>query len=43
MIIGQAAGVAAGLAVHDKVDVQKIDTAKLQQKLRTQGAILDLR
>jgi hypothetical protein len=42
MIIGQAAGVAASLAIREKTSVQDIDIEKLQEKLREQGAILHL-
>src|SRR3989442_4859188 len=40
MILGQASGVAAALAVDEKADVQKIAVAKLQAKLTAQKAIL---
>lgn len=40
MMIGQAAGVAASLAVHDKVAVQNVPIAALQKELRSEGAIL---
>jgi FAD dependent oxidoreductase len=40
MILGQASGVAAALAVDAKCDVQKVDVAKLQAKLTAQKAIL---
>jgi hypothetical protein len=42
MIIGQAAGVAAALAVHSHLAVQDIPIAELQKKLRNEGAILSL-
>jgi hypothetical protein len=42
MIIGQAAGVAAALAISGDESVQKIDVPTLQKRLRTQGAILHL-
>jgi hypothetical protein len=42
MIIGQAAGVAAALAISGDESVQKIDVATLQKRLRTHGAILHL-
>ena len=42
MIIGQAAGVAAALAVHSGVSIQDISIPELQQKLRAHGAILHL-
>jgi hypothetical protein len=40
MIIGQAAGVAAALAVRQKKAVQDISVAELQERLRARGAIL---
>jgi hypothetical protein len=42
MIIGQAAGVAAALAVHSHGDVHDVVIPELQQKLREHGAILHL-
>lgn len=42
MIIGQAAGTAASLAVQKKTAVQKISISELQSKLRSHGAILHL-
>jgi hypothetical protein len=42
MIIGQAAGVAAALAVQSHSDVHDVAIPALQQKLRVQGAILHL-
>jgi hypothetical protein len=42
MIIGQAAGVAAKLAVEKSVPVQDIDVSALQTELRRKGAILAL-
>jgi hypothetical protein len=42
MIIGQAAGTAAALAVDEHVPVQDISIPELQQKLRAHGAILHL-
>jgi carbamoylphosphate synthase small subunit len=41
MIIGQAAGVAAKMAIAGKKSVQEIDTAALTAKLRSQGAVLE--
>jgi hypothetical protein len=43
MILGHAAGVAAKLAIDSGVPVQEIDTEDLRQKLRQQGAVLELR
>ena len=43
MIIGQAAGVAAALAIHEGVPVQDIGVASLQRELLKEGAVLDLR
>ena len=40
MIIGQAAGVAAAMAVHAKLAVQDVDTSALAARLESQGAIL---
>jgi hypothetical protein len=41
MIIGQAAGVAAKMAIAANRPVQEIDTAALTAKLRTQGAVME--
>lgn len=41
MIMGQAAGVAAKMAIDGDTDVQKIDTKALTAKLREQGAVLE--
>ena len=41
MIIGQAAGVAAGLALQASKAVQDVDVAALQAKLKSQGAIFE--
>jgi hypothetical protein len=41
MILGQAAGVAAVLAIESGKAVQDIDTAALTAKLRSRGAILE--
>ena len=40
MILGQAAGVAASLAIEDKTSVQKVAVAGLQAKLKGQKAVL---
>jgi hypothetical protein len=42
MILGQAAGVAAGMAVKEQIAVQNVDTAALSEKLKKQGAVLEL-
>ncbi len=42
MIIGQAAGVAAKLAIERSVSLQEVDVPTLQAKLRKQGAALAL-
>ena len=42
MIMGEAAGVAAKMAVDRARDVQQIDTAELTQKLRQKGAVMEL-
>jgi hypothetical protein len=41
MIIGQAAGVAAKLAIEGKSPLQDIDTTALTSMLRTQGAVME--
>jgi hypothetical protein len=41
MILGQAAGVAAKMAIAGKIPVQDIDTKALAAKLRGQGAVLE--
>ena len=41
MIIGQAAGVAAKMAIRAKKPVQEIDAAALTARLRAQGAVLE--
>lgn len=43
MIMGQAAGVAARMAVAAKVAVQQVDTGVLGRKLQSQGAIFEWR
>jgi hypothetical protein len=40
MIIGQAAGLAATMAIGDQVAVQDIDTSKLTTRLQKQGAVM---
>src|SRR5207253_8913541 len=41
MILGQAAGVAAAMAIRRNIAVQEIDTAQLTRMLVTHGAILE--
>jgi hypothetical protein len=41
MIIGQAAGVAASMAIERKSPVQDVDTTELTAKLRAQGVIME--
>jgi hypothetical protein len=41
MILGQAAGVAASMAIQADHAVQEIDTAALTKKLRAQGAVME--
>jgi hypothetical protein len=41
MIIGQAAGVAAKMAIDAGVGVQEIDTTKLTERLVEQGAVME--
>jgi hypothetical protein len=43
MIIGQAAGVAAALSIHQSKAIQDVDTAELSQILLKQGAVLEYR
>jgi hypothetical protein len=43
MIVGQAAGVAAAMAIASNVAVQDIDIGKLRETLRQHGAIFELR
>jgi hypothetical protein len=38
MAMGQAAGIAAGLAVDQGVTVREVDVKQIQQKMRDQGA-----
>jgi len=42
MIVGQSAGVAAALAVHENTPVHEINLKDLQQRLRAKGQILSL-
>jgi hypothetical protein len=42
MIIGQAAGVAASLAIRKQISVQEISVAALQQRLHEHHAVLHL-
>lgn len=39
-VLGESSGVAAAQAVEEAVDVQKVDVAKLQKRLRAHGQIL---
>ncbi len=41
MILGQAAGVAAKMAIEAKRSVQKIDIAVLTDRLRKRGAVME--
>ena len=41
MMLGQAAGVAAKMALEGKTAVQLIDTKALTEKLRKQGVIFE--
>jgi hypothetical protein len=41
MILGQAAGMAAKMAIEGKKAVQEIDTRALTEKLRAQGAVME--
>ena len=42
MMLGQAAGVTAAMAIKEKTAVQDVDVAKLQTRLRSQKAILHI-
>jgi hypothetical protein len=42
MVVGQGAGVAAALAVKEKVTVQEVPYEKLRKRLIAQGQVLDL-
>ena len=41
MILGQAAGVAAKMAIDGKTPVQEIDSSALTRRLREQGAVME--
>ena len=41
MILGQAAGVAASLVIESQKPVQEISRARLQEKLKSQGAVME--
>ena len=41
MIIGQAAGIAASLAIAENVALQEIDVKALRSKLERQRAVID--
>lgn len=41
MAMGQAAGLAAAIAIYDSVSLRELDVLKLQEHLRQRGAILD--
>ncbi|MGE0129576.1 MAG: FAD-dependent oxidoreductase [Blastocatellales bacterium] len=41
MMIGQAAGVAAKMAIEKKIAVQEVDASALTAKLRSQGAVME--
>jgi hypothetical protein len=41
MIIGHAAGVAAHLALRDKIPVQKVSVPELQKILKSEGAVFE--
>jgi hypothetical protein len=41
MMLGQAAGSAAYFALTEKMPVQKVDTSKLREHLKKEGAVLD--
>ena len=43
MIIGQAAGVAAALSIHQNKAVQDIDSQELTKRLQEQGAVMEYR
>ncbi len=42
MVLGESAGIAAAIAVEDGVPVQQVDIAKLQQRLKEKGQVLEL-
>lgn len=41
MAMGQAAGIAASLAIETRVEPRKVDVGKLQERLRGAGAVVD--
>jgi hypothetical protein len=43
MILGQVAGIAASMAMRENLAVQDISVGRLQEKLKAQGAVTDLR
>jgi hypothetical protein len=43
MILGQAAGVAAAMAIHDNKAVQDIDSSRLTHRLVEQGTVIEYR
>jgi hypothetical protein len=43
MVLGQSAAVAAGLAIEEKVPVQRIDYAELRRRLLAAGQVLEWR
>jgi FAD-dependent oxidoreductase family protein len=42
MILGQAAGVAAGLAIRNRAAVQDVSVIELQNKLRAEAAVFSI-
>jgi len=42
MTIGQAAGIAAALALKQRADVTSVSPRELRERLKKQGAILNL-
>jgi hypothetical protein len=41
MIVGQAAGTAASMAIKEKAPLHEMDTKALIARLRSQGAVLE--